>query len=162
MIRLINSLVFGLALLMAQTGCTSIEKARLIGEINAAEARWQAQGITDYRIAVRFISVWRIQTDTLTVRDGLVTEHSALCATSLIPISDDCVIESIDPQAYTVEGLFARARNLVSRGINRGSIEGLSLRFDPVYGYPASIASSPPELIDADSSWNVEEFVVLS
>jgi hypothetical protein len=168
----ILSLAFGL-LLLAQTGCSVVQsiaqsaaKDRLLAEIDAAEARWQAQDITDYRIVVRSASAWHSQTDTITVQDGIVTEHSASCGASLLESDNTCEVESIDPQTHTVEGLFDEARELVNRAASGESfayqLGGLSFEFDPVYGYPNRVASSPPGVYDADWAWIVEGFEVLS
>jgi hypothetical protein len=163
------SLFFSLALLMAANGlllCLILSPGSLADEIDAAEERWQAQGITDYRIAVRSASVWHNQTDIITVRDGDVTEHSASCTNSLLEREGECEIEPADPQTRTVEGLFAGARDLVNLAAGGESVvyvlEGLSFEFHSVYGYPELIASSPPNVYDAAWGWMVEEFEDLS
>ena len=173
MIRHVLSLVFGLLLLATQAGCNvaqsiaqEIAKDHLLSEIDAAESRWQEQNITNYRIVVRSASVWHLQTDTIIVHGGTVTEHSASCLNALLERDGECEIEPIDPQTRTVEGLFAKARDLVDLAASGDSIiyvmDGISFEFDPIYSYPELIASSPPNAYDAAWGWIVEEFEVLS
>lgn len=158
----------GFIFLCLLTGCANIQavvqdaaKIRFLNQIDAAEAQWKAKGLKSYRISIRAVSVWHLQTDSITVQNGTVTEHTATCEVSLLE-SGKCKVMPVDPQALTVESLFQKARqwvNSASSGNNPAdALSGLSFQFDPTYGYPTKIASSPPHIMDADEAWIVEKF----
>jgi hypothetical protein len=155
--------------LLLLTGCANIRtvvqnvaELHPLNRINAAETQWKAKGLKNYRISVRYVSAWYLQTDTITVRNGIVTEHTATCAVSLLNVDGKCNVVEVDPQTLTVEGLFQQARKLVSMAAtskkSTDPLAGLSFQFDPTYSYPVRIASTPPHLIDADVAWIVETF----
>lgn len=125
-------------------------------EIDAAEAQWQAAGITSYRITVRDVgALWFSQTETITVRDGQVVDQSETCRdTAGGP--HPCKVFPGDAQTYTVPGLFARARALsMARGTAAVTL------FDPTWFYPRAITSDIPGAFDTVHYIGVEAFDVL-
>lgn len=102
--------LIGVFFLLGLIGCGGGD-AEVAAEIEAAESRWQAQGVTDYEIEVqRQRGVEPAQFVTLEVVGGEIAESYQDCTPT--PGSNaGCVIERVDPEAFTVEGLFAYARD---------------------------------------------------
>ena len=126
-------------------------------QIGAAEQHWQAQHITSYRIQIQHVaSIWHLQRYTITLRDGAVVDQSASCIPAPFE-GRECSVQPFAAKDYTVAGLFETARSLAKSA--RG---GVTITFDPTYGFPASIDSTPSNLVDADQSWKVLSFEVLN
>lgn len=149
---------------LLQTGCGSLQRIdeTLLGaQIAQAEARWQGHAIESYHLRVRKASLWHVQTESITVQDGIVIEHRAVCVVAPLETDGTCDVEPVDVQMYTVEGLFATSRQfmdaLSSDNVTIAS-QRLSLQFDPIYGLPTLMTSSPTEVTDAGASWVIEEF----
>ena len=159
----------GFMFLCLLTGCTNIQavvqnaaKIEFLKRIDAAETQWKAKGVKSYRLSVQVVLAWRLQTDSITVQNGAVTGHSAVCGVSVLESGGKCELLAIDPQTLTIEELFQKARNLVNSASSdkypTDAMSGLSFQFDPTYGYPVQIASSSPHISDTDVAWIVEKF----
>jgi Family of unknown function (DUF6174) len=129
----------------------------LLAQIDQTEQKWQAQHIARYRIQVQHVeSIWHLQVYTITVEDGNVVAQSATCSPAPME-GHECKVHPFDANDYTVAGLFATARSAAKS--TRG---GVTVTFDQTRGFPQSISSAPPDLVDADNSWRVLAFDVLA
>ncbi len=129
----------------------------LQAQIGSAEQRWQAQHIASYRIQVQQMSsIWHLQRHTITVRDGVVVDQSATCIPAPIE-GRECKVRPFVAEDYTVAGLFETARSIA-----KSTAGGMTITFDPTYGFPSTIGSAPPGVIDGDQSWVVLSFEVLN
>jgi len=106
-------------------------------DYNAALAKWQQQGITDYEISVYQLSLGVNGVYQLRVQGDQVT---VLSNTSPYPADSSARI-------YTVAGLFAEIEGYLT-DVERGKVEGSQIlpfvywvTFDPVLGYPTSLSS---------------------
>ncbi len=129
---------------------------RLQEQIGQAEQQWQARHIARYRIQVQQASLWHLERYTITVAHGTVVDQSATCSPAPIE-GRACTVRPFTATAYTVDGLFDTARSVAEE-----VPAGVTITFDPTYGFPASIRSAPPNLVDADQSWQVLSFAVLN
>jgi hypothetical protein len=127
-------------------------------QIDKAQEKWDAQGITDYHIVIKFHENFANNIETqreVTVRSGTVTESSC--------ISGRCP-EFVLADVYTVDDLF-----LVARGSTLASMDMLdeykdcvqSLEFDETYGFPGSMRIDCPLALDEEHSFQVVSFEVL-
>ena len=72
-------------------------RAELRRQMDEAEQRWQASGITSYQIVVRRLNgPWQIQWNTVVVRDGQIVESSARCGRALAG-PDRCQVQPFEP-----------------------------------------------------------------
>jgi hypothetical protein len=132
-------------------------RTELRHETDEAEQRWRASGITSYRIVVERVNATRHdQWDTIVVRDGQVTEHTAHCLQAR-PEPEPCRVQAIDPAEYTVPGLFATARKLLAQN----PPEVVDLLFDDTLGHPRRMVRNIPRASDAFQFWRVESFTPL-
>lgn len=149
----------GLIVIVGFTGCDLIKPLQpriLQAQIGFAEQRWQAQHITGYRIQVQQMSsIWHLQRYTITVQNGDVVDQSATCIPAPME-GRECKIRPFAAEDYTVPGLFERARSMA-----QSTTGGVTITFDPTYGFPSSIDSAPPNVVDGDQSWRVISFEVL-
>jgi hypothetical protein len=114
---------------------------------------WINLAITDYRIEVRRIdSIWHMQTYVITVIDGQVAAHSAECIVAPFEYRS-CEVRAYDAADYAVEGLFATARDMISR-----YGEYVTITFDETYHFPSHISYNDPQIYDEDTSWIVVSF----
>ena len=122
--------------------------------IDQAERKWQAHGITSYRIEVLTVqSVWHAQSHQITVRDGKVIDQSASC----IPAPTEmgvCEVQPYKAEDYTVPGLFAKAHWMVENIQARW----MQINFDSQYDFPSQISFDDPDAIDDDWAWRVMAF----
>ena len=135
-----------------------MQNASLADSIAQAERKWQAQGISSYRIRVRRVqSIWHAQTYSVTVQSGQVVEQSAFCIPAPFE-AGKCTVEPFDGKDYTVPGLFSAARS-------QAKIVGgkwTKIIFDEMYSFPKVISYDDPQVYDDDRMWGVESFEVLS
>ena len=90
-------------------GCKS-DNPEMIEEIEAAQAVWEAQNISSYDLSVqRYRGIEGAQILTMSVINGQVSDTVQDCGAPAGQAS--CTIQRVDPEEYTVEGLFALARN---------------------------------------------------
>jgi len=126
-------------------------------QIGEAELLWQKSNIESYEIVVLHVhSIWSAQSHRITVRHGQVVASRAECIPAPMQMGE-CELQTFKASDYTVEGLFARARELAARAGG----EFTRLEFDAVYGFPNLIAYDHPEVVDEDNSLRVTEFEVL-
>ncbi len=137
-------------------GCSLVGDP-LLDQIGRAEQTWQARKVLNYRVSVLHVqSIWHAQTYTLTVKNGVVVDQSATCIPAPFE-GRNCTVRSFKADDYTVTGLFATVRTM-AQGESR---KGLTVTFDETYGFPKTIKSAPPGVVDGDSSWSVQKFELL-
>ena len=106
-------------------------------QIDAAEARWQEQGITRYSVEVRFRQpTWNTQIIQMTVADGVVVESEHSCFPQ-----QDCIMQDVDPQTMTIAAMFDVAREIIAL-----ENDELAISFNENIGYPLGISYD-------DGSW---------
>ncbi|HEX3049428.1 MAG TPA: DUF6174 domain-containing protein [Aggregatilineaceae bacterium] len=128
----------------------------LLSQLDEAETQWQAAGISSYTISVTDASFWSVQTNTITVEDGVIIDQSATCINSPMQQDGACQPKPFDPAAYTVSGLFEHARS--SAAIDEGLYT--TITFDPEFHFPSSIGFDNPEILDEQWIITVESFEV--
>jgi hypothetical protein len=91
---------------------------------------------------------WHQQTYTVVVHERKVVDSFATCA----PVSpnEPCQVYEFDPEAFTVPGLFAVARDKASLS---------KITFDFYYGFPSTISYNYTAIADEEEEWKVLEFV---
>jgi hypothetical protein len=127
---------------------------RPVSVVDRQEEKWRSQHIADYRIRVLAVnSIWHAETHTVTVRAGVIADHGAACIPAPIE-NGKCAARAYDPQDFTVEGLFARARaELRVDGGRHTRVE-----YDPACGFPLVIAYDHPDIVDEDRITRVTAF----
>ncbi len=135
-------------------GMAWLASCRPMSTIDRQEEKWRSQHIADYRIRVLAVnSIWHAETRAVTVRGGVVTDHSAACIPAPLE-SGSCAAHAYDPQDFTVEGLFAQARaELRVDGGRHTRVE-----YDPACGFPLVIAYDYPGIVDEDRITRVTAF----
>jgi hypothetical protein len=124
--------------------------------LDEAEKKWQAKGIRSYTIEVLEVhSIWYAQTQKIVVVDNKVSASSASCTPAPME-GQTCKLRDFDPSAYTVEGLFARAR----AELKSPDAKWLKISYDSDYNYPLTIAFDDPKILDEDWLWSVKKFEV--
>lgn len=140
-----------LLLLIFLSACTPTS------QLDEAERQWQAQQIASYKIEVLEInSIWHAQYQSLTVENGVITEQTARCTPAPFE-GQTCEVQPFDPEAFTVPGLFAKARAVTATA----DADSFTIRYDDTYFYPMQISFNDPEIVDEDWSWAVTSFEVL-
>lgn len=124
--------------------------------LTAGERQWQQGGIVNYRIVVTDANFARIQTNTITVRNGIVVDQSATCTGPAIWRSLPCKVQPFNAMDYIVPGLFARAQDDLANTTHTTTIT-----IDPHYGYPRVITTHIPNLYDSEHDVRVVTFTVL-
>jgi hypothetical protein len=135
-------------------GAACLAACRPVSTVDRQEQRWRSLGITDYRLrALDVRSIWHAETVTVTVRAGALADHNAACIPA--PIEDGkCAVRAYDPLEYTVEGLFARARDELRIDGGRHT----QVEYDPACGFPTRIAYDHPDIVDEDRIIRVTSF----
>jgi hypothetical protein len=126
-------------------------------QIDDAEALWQAQHITNYRITVTTSSSRGGISAETTVQNGTVVDQTVTCLTGE---TTDCNQSGIVSENYTVPNLFAMAREM-SGGNSPLAPQYFKVTFDPAYGFPSSGSYDHPDTIDEEWGWTVNSFDVL-
>ncbi len=145
-------------------------------DYNAALAKWQGQGITDYEISVYQLSLGVDGVYRLRVQGDAVTVLSSPDQNPPNPTATPYPAYDFE-RSYTVAALFTEV-NFGLAHVERGSLEnGQVLRFvykitfDPVWGYPRSIdiacndpayPATPVCPTDTFVSWQVQSLTVLA
>ncbi|HEY1012402.1 MAG TPA: DUF6174 domain-containing protein [Herpetosiphonaceae bacterium] len=120
-----------------------------------AEALWAQRGPASYRLVTEFVTLGSDVTMTVEVRQGAVASHE--CQLNHRQASIACDIASRRPERFTVDGLFASARELRVYAEGYKAIEpreAMSVVYDKDLGYPAIIRWTPPEW----TGWTVVSF----
>ncbi len=149
-----------LIVIVGFTGCDLIKPLQpliLQAQIGFAEQRWHTQHIPRYRIQVQQMSsIWHLQRYTITVQNGDVVDQSATCIPAPME-GRECKIHPFTAKDYTVSGLFETAQSMA-----QSTSGGVTITLAPTYGFPSSIDSAPPNVVDGDQSWRVISFEVLN
>jgi hypothetical protein len=118
-----------------------------------AQARWQAQKPQSYRLTIRTVSLWNIQTISLQVENDKVLQSSAECEPApLQPAA--CQVAPYVAEDYTIPALFAK----IQSAITYPGSENLTVDYDATLGYPFRIAFDDPQAIDEEWLWQVIDF----
>jgi len=138
------------ALLAAGCGASTVQNA---------EARWQASGVTDYRIRVQEVrSIWCVYRIELKVRGGQIASATVTAspgpAQGCWDYTDGVIDKPIDlsPQdaeRWTVPGLFELARQL--EPLARQKDMEIQFEFDSDLGYPLRMARDDVQSLDDDT-----------
>jgi hypothetical protein len=101
--------IFIILLIFLMVGCKS-DNPEMIEEIEAAQALWEAQNISNYYLVVqRYRGIEGAQILTMSVVNGQVSDAAQDCGS---PAGQGpCTIQEVNPEEYTVEGLFELARD---------------------------------------------------
>lgn len=139
----------------AAQGERNEQLTRWLEELDTAESRWEAAGVSHYAITVFYVNSPQgiIQYHHVTVKDGEIIAEDAACSEQ----APQCIIKKIDLQNVTVPGLLGMARNTI---INDEIVDnGTEFNFDPIYGVPEWIALKTSGQFPW--YWHVESFEVL-
>lgn len=146
-----------LLLFLVLVGCTVPGPSEPDLLIASRQRQWNDQKIRSYRIAVLKVnSIWHAQTHTITVRDGVVTEQSAVCTPAPFE-GRECKVNEFDPNKFTVDGLFRTALEYAPDSAKYQ----LRVTFDEKYHYPTTISRDQANVTDDDIFWRVTSFEVL-
>lgn len=145
---------FTLFILSLLVACTIPGPSEPIALIASKQNQWEAQNIRRYRIAVQKVqAIFHAQTNTITVQDGIVTEHSASCTPAPFE-GRECKIQSFDPNEFTVEGLFKTALTYAPDS----AAQQLRVTFDEKYHFPKTISRDQANVADDETFWRVVSF----
>lgn len=148
---------FILLLIFLLGGCTVPGPSEPAVQITSAQNQWRAKDIRSYRIAVMKVqAIWHAQTNTVTVRDGAVTEQSAVCTPAPFE-GHECKVQAFDANEFTVNGLFQTALALAPESAKYQ----LRVTFDEQYHFPKTISSDQKEVVDDETFWRVVSFEAL-
>ena len=155
--RFSTSLLWILPLAWITAACSASRTSSAIEQLDQAEQKWTAQGITSYRIEVLVVSsVWHAQSHQITVQSNQVVDGQAGCIPA--PMEPGvCEVRAYVAKDYMVPGLFALARS----AIQSEQTAGVQITYDPSYGFPSQVSYNDPELVDEDWSWQVTAFEII-
>lgn len=146
-----------LLFILMLAGCTVPGPSEPDLLIASKQRQWGEKQIRNYRIAVLKVdSIWHAQTNTVTVRDGVVTEQSAVCIPAPFE-GRECTVKEFDSNKFTVDGLFDTA---LAYAPDSAKYQ-LKVTFDEKYHYPTTISRDQANVTDDDISWRVASFEVL-
>lgn len=105
-------------------------------ELDSAEALWQSQNITKYRLEVTYREPEsNTQNLTLLVEDGVVMQEKHTC----IPLRT-CILTDVDVQTFEMDTLFNTARQVISLQDHNTQITfNERLGFPNIVGYPEAV-----------------------
>lgn len=137
---------------------TSIYREIYLNQVNQAKQKWLRQGITDYRIALKFyenfMNDYKSQREVI-VRGGRVI--SFLCPRDRCPI---LMLKDV----FTVDDLFDVAQGSSVHAYEATGKPELCIRrvrYDATYGFPTLLAFHCPYWYDDEHSVEVLSFEVL-
>lgn len=132
----------------ALTGCGIVdsEGEHWRSDYEAARARWERDGFTDYHYVVRQLCFcgYGGQEIAVEVRDGEVVSGTVVATGQAL---DPSLLEYTAP---SVDGLFDRILQILDNDPHE-----FRASYDPELGYPVSVASDPIENA-VDEEWGVE------
>lgn len=130
-------------------------------ELAKNEQKWQASGVSRYRIAVHRTNLWMLdQTDTMTVEAGRVTDHTVVCHPPVARNAAQCTPNPRD--ILDVPALFQSVHDILNDPILAPMVS-----YDPTYGYPATVsfrsATRNGQIVRTDTFFaqSVREFTLL-
>lgn len=129
----------------------TVVRAPEIDQLNEAERKWQAAGVTRYRIRTHFeAEIYLDGTVEMQVENGQQTSVNCTSQPGYISGCSFLLTEN-----YSVAGLFQRVRQeLADPSVH------LTVKYDAMYGFPRSIALESR----TSTGWSdttVEDFVIL-
>ena len=133
-------------LLVVVGGCAVDPKADVAARLRAAQARWAAAAIDDYRFTLAVYCLCPFQEPVeVTVRDGQVASVTAHGV--------DAPAEDVSWYPLTME--------LALRAVeDQLDAEEISVTFDPTLGYPTHVSANPDlETYDDEVNFDISNFV---
>lgn len=111
--------------------------ASLFHDLATHEARWRSLGIRHYRLVVYHTNFRNDnQTETITVRDGAVTERAVACGhPGVTSPNTRCVMQQNEPDAFTVPDIYKLARELAPDPTHY-----MQITFDAFTGVPRTLS----------------------
>lgn len=123
-------------------------------QIQGEQRQWRDKNVPNYRISVLKVqAIFHAQTNTITVRDGKVSDQSAFCTPAPFE-GRACQVQEFDPDEFTVEGLFETALKYAPESAKNQ----LLVDFDEEYHYPTRISRDDKDAIDDELLWRVVAF----
>jgi len=151
-------LTLGILFLAGYLALSAFSGTGLIRQIEQAEQKWTEQEVKAYRIQVDEINaIWHWQRHDITVENGQVTAHSAVCYPAPAELGK-CKVLPYEPESFMVFALFEKAYRLAQAGKNSKYQTQIQFQFDPTYGFPTRLSSNTPEATDSFSLLEVKMF----
>jgi hypothetical protein len=151
-------LTLGVLFLAGYWALVAFSEPGLSQQVEQAEEKWAEQEVKAYRIQVDEINdIWHWQRHDITVENGQVTAHSAVCYPTPAELGK-CEVLPYEPEKFTVSALFEEAYHLAQLSNNSKYRTEIQFQFDPIYGFPTRLSSNTPEVTDAFSLLEVKEF----
>jgi len=126
-------------------------------DLENAETLWHAASIDSYRIKVQIGGAWRLNTYTITVQHGEITNAVVQCGPGMVGLVDCPEDAQAAAHDFTVAGLFTQLHSI----IDTDNAAWLTASFDPALGYPMSMGFDHPEIMDEEWFINVLSFEAL-
>lgn len=130
------------AKLQATADAQQVDRAEQIAtwltELDAAEAKWEANGVESYTITVNYTGSNTINQTIYVVQvaNNEIVDYTASCV--FFGTNTSCINEEVPENTLTVPGLFELAREaLTTDSINE---DGNGFRFEETLGYPRHVA----------------------
>ena len=130
------------AKLQATVDAQQVDRAEQIAtwltELDAAEAKWEANGVEDYTITINYTGSNTVNQTLyiVEVANNEIVDYTVTCA--FFGTNTSCINEEVPESTLTVPGLFELAREaLTTDTINEG---GNGFRFEETLGYPRHVA----------------------
>lgn len=151
-------LTVGVLFLAGYLALAAFSGSPLTRQIEQAEQKWAEQELTTYQLQVSQVNaIWHWQSYDITVENGQVIAHSAVCHPAPAELGK-CQVLPYEPEKFTIPALFEEAYRLVETSNNSRYQLEIQLQFDPAYGFPTRLSSSTSEVTDAFSLLEVKAF----
>jgi hypothetical protein len=151
-------LTLGILFLAGYLVLAAFSEPGLGQQVEQAEEKWAEQEVKAYRIQVDVINdIWHWQRYDITVENGQVTAHSAVCYPAPAELGK-CQVRPYEPEKFMVSALFEEAYHLAQVGHNSKYGTEVQFQFDPIYGFPTRLSSNTPQVTDAFSMLEVKKF----
>ncbi|HRQ39066.1 MAG TPA: DUF6174 domain-containing protein [Chloroflexota bacterium] len=113
-------------------------------QFEVANALWKSHNIDNYTVTIRYSQPgWNVQIIDITVKDGLVIDHTQDCYPPR-----NCILQKIDPAEFTIDKLLIVAEYVGNLNIPDHPAQ---ITFSQTYGYPSSIGYE-------DGFWGLTQF----
>ncbi len=143
-----------LLLFLVLGACTVPGPSEPLAQIQTKQDQWHAKNIRSYRISVLKVqAIFHAQTNTVTVRDGVVTDQFAACTPAPFE-GRECRVQEFEANEFTPDGLFQTALAYAPESAKYQ----LRVTFDEQYFFPATISSDQKEVVDDETFWRVVAF----
>ena len=151
-----KKLGFIIACVFLLAGCRTSQE-EYINKLDSHVQKWVDANIDHYEITVHTVSVWWDETYVIEVKDDEVASYSVSCEQALIPMKDcEINMSDIDPDDYTVNGLFNEIRKNISyNDSDYWDLRYYQITYSPLYGYPIQISYDHPDVLDEEVTINI-------